>query len=130
VHSANNCSSRWAYELRPARPHHRVAARAADVRSSNIPVHDDVGLLRHGALRRSVSFKVPQLRRISQCAYFHDNSAETLEDVVDYFNSADYTIPRMAKFPITQHARAKAESALSRLAGAARRIVTRSRPRG
>lgn len=36
-------------------------------------------------------FKVPQLRRVSELGpYFHDNSADTLEEVVDYFNSAEY----------------------------------------
>ena len=31
-------------------------------------------------------FKVPQLRRISQLGpYFHDNSAPTLEAVIDHF---------------------------------------------
>ena len=32
-----------------------------------------------------------RLRRISQLGpYFHDNSVQTLEGVVDYFNGADY----------------------------------------
>jgi len=36
-------------------------------------------------------FKVPQLRRISQLGpYFHDNSAPTLEAVIDHFLSDDY----------------------------------------
>ncbi len=36
-------------------------------------------------------FKVPQLRRVSQLGpYFHDNTAPTLEAVVDYFSSDDY----------------------------------------
>ncbi|MCA9622679.1 MAG: hypothetical protein KC731_26850 [Myxococcales bacterium] len=36
-------------------------------------------------------FKVPQLRNIKNLGpYFHDNSADTLEEVVDYFNSDDY----------------------------------------
>ena len=36
-------------------------------------------------------FKVPQLRNIRKLApYFHDNSASTLEEVVDYFNSDQY----------------------------------------
>ena len=36
-------------------------------------------------------FKVPGLRNLSRLApYFHDNSAATLEDVVDYFNSPTY----------------------------------------
>jgi cytochrome c peroxidase len=36
-------------------------------------------------------FKVPQLRRIKDLGpYFHDDSAATLEEVVDYFNSDAY----------------------------------------
>ena len=36
-------------------------------------------------------FKVPQLRGVKNNGpYFHDNSAATLEDVVEYFNSDDY----------------------------------------
>lgn len=36
-------------------------------------------------------FKVPQLRELVELApYFHDNSAATLEEVVDYFNSDAY----------------------------------------
>jgi cytochrome c peroxidase len=36
-------------------------------------------------------FKVPQLRRISELGpYFHDNTAATLEEVVDYFSSSSY----------------------------------------
>jgi cytochrome c peroxidase len=67
------------------------------------PVRDDIGAAAAtGRYEDLYRFKVPQLRRISQMApYFHDNSAETLEEVVDYFNSADYN--RSAdgrKFPI------------------------------
>jgi cytochrome c peroxidase len=56
------------------------------------PVRDDVGAAAAtGRYEDLYRFKVPQLRRISQMApYFHDNSAATLEEVVDYFNSADY----------------------------------------
>src|SRR5262249_46134246 len=58
----------------------------------DVPVVDDIGAAaatgRYEDLHR---FKVPQLRRISQLGpYFHDNSAATLEEVVDYFNSDDY----------------------------------------
>ena len=36
-------------------------------------------------------FKVPQLRNIANIGpYFHDNSAATLEEVIEYFNSAAY----------------------------------------
>jgi mono/diheme cytochrome c family protein len=42
--------------------------------------HDDVG-----------RFKVPGLRNLANNApYFHDNSCDTIEEVVDYFNSDDY----------------------------------------
>ncbi|MFO7563832.1 MAG: hypothetical protein R6X02_14395 [Enhygromyxa sp.] len=52
----------------------------------------DVGLAastgRHEDLGR---FKVPQLRGLEDNApYFHDNSADTIEEVVDYFNSDQY----------------------------------------
>jgi cytochrome c peroxidase len=56
------------------------------------PVVDDVGLA--GATFRFEDlhkFKVPQLRRVAQLGpYFHDNSAATLADVVDYFNGDLY----------------------------------------
>jgi hypothetical protein len=58
----------------------------------DVTVVDDIGAaaatLRFEDLHR---FKVPQLRRIKDLGpYFHDNSAATLEDVVDYFNGDDY----------------------------------------
>jgi cytochrome c peroxidase len=58
----------------------------------NVTVTDDIGAAgvtgRYEDLHR---FKVPQLRRIRDLGpYFHDNSAATLEDVVDYFNGDDY----------------------------------------
>jgi hypothetical protein len=60
--------------------------------TANVTVVDDVGAAavtaRYEDLHR---FKVPQLRRIRDLGpYFHDNSAATLEDVVDYFNGDDY----------------------------------------
>lgn len=47
-------------------------------------------------------FKVPQLRGIADIApYFHDNSAMTLEEVIDYFDSPEYNHSRDGKrFPI------------------------------
>jgi len=47
-------------------------------------------------------FKVPQLRGLSRNApYFHDNSAATIEEVVDYFNSDAYNRSRDGRrFPI------------------------------
>ncbi len=58
----------------------------------NVTVVDDVGAAaataRYEDLHR---FKVPQLRRIRDLGpYFHDNSAATLDDVVEYFNGDDY----------------------------------------
>jgi cytochrome c peroxidase len=58
----------------------------------HLTVTDDIGVAattsRYEDLHR---FKVPQLRRISELApYFHDNSAATLEEVVDYFDSPAY----------------------------------------
>jgi len=56
------------------------------------PVKDDIGLAAStGRYEDLYRFKVPQLRNLAQLApYFHDNSAATLEDVVDYFDSCDY----------------------------------------
>ncbi len=58
----------------------------------SVTVTDDVGAAaataRYEDLHR---FKAPQLRRIRDLGpYFHDNSAATLEDVVDYFDGDDY----------------------------------------
>ena len=58
----------------------------------DVTVVDDIGAAaatgRYEDLHR---FKVPQLRLIRMLGpYFHDNSAATLEEVVDYFNSEDY----------------------------------------
>jgi cytochrome c peroxidase len=58
----------------------------------NVKVVDDPGAAgatgRYEDLHR---FKVPQLRDIKDLGpYFHDNSADSLEDVVDFFNSDDY----------------------------------------
>jgi len=55
-------------------------------------VTDDIGsAAATGRFEDLHRFKVPQLRNISQLApYFHDNSAATLEEVVDYFTSDDY----------------------------------------
>ena len=67
------------------------------------PVRDDVGAAAAtGRYEDLYRFKVPQLRRVSQMApYFHDNSAATLEEVVDYFNSSDYNHSADGrKFPI------------------------------
>ncbi len=65
---------------------------AEDGATVRVTVTDDVGAAaataRYEDLHR---FKAPQLRRIRDLGpYFHDNSAATLEDVVDYFNGDDY----------------------------------------
>lgn len=56
-------------------------------------------------------FKVPQLRNISQLGpYFHDNSADTLEEVIAYFNSDHYNDSRDGRrFPIHQSAKERAD---------------------
>lgn len=56
-------------------------------------------------------FKVPQLRGIKADApYFHDGSAATLEEVVDYFNSNAYNDSKDGKnFPIHLNANKRAD---------------------
>lgn len=67
------------------------------------PVTDDIGAAaasgRYEDLHR---FRVPQLRKIKDLApYFHDNSAMTLEEVVDYFDSPAYNNSRDGRqYPI------------------------------
>ncbi len=57
-----------------------------------VTVVDDIGAAATtGRFEDLHRFKVPQLRMIRLLGpYFHDNSAATLEEVVDYFNSPDY----------------------------------------
>lgn len=59
---------------------------------TNLTVTFDVGLAATTARMQDVGrFKVPQLRELRHRApYFHDNSASTIEEVVDYFNSDYY----------------------------------------
>jgi hypothetical protein len=73
-------------------PHVVLPLVAVDGRVVNYTVKDDIGAAAAtGRLEDLYRFKVPQLRRISRLApYFHDNSVDTLEDVVDYFNSDWY----------------------------------------
>jgi cytochrome c peroxidase len=69
----------------------------------HVTVVDDVGLAAAtGRYEDLHKFKVPQLRRISQLGpYFHDNTAATLEEVVDYFNGPVYnSSPDGRRFPI------------------------------
>ena len=55
-------------------------------------VEFDVGLAASSGRVEDVGrFKVPQMRNLAALApYFHDNSAATIEEVVDYFCSDDY----------------------------------------
>jgi cytochrome c peroxidase len=73
-------------------PHIVVPLVKLDGTVVNYAVKDDIGAAADTARYEDLHrFKVPQLRRVSLNApYFHDNSAATLEDVVDYFNSHDY----------------------------------------
>ena len=59
---------------------------------TNHTVTFDVGMAATTARTADIGrFKVPQLRNISQLGpYFHDNSADTLEEVIEYFNSHHY----------------------------------------
>lgn len=69
----------------------------------NLPVTFDIGLAATTARYEDVGrFKVPQLRGVALNApYFHDNSAMTLEEVVDYFNSPQYNNSKDGQlFPI------------------------------
>jgi cytochrome c peroxidase len=53
-------------------------------------IHGDEAFV-SGRLEDVHRFKVPQLRKIKDLGpYFHDDSAATLEEVVDYFNSDGY----------------------------------------
>jgi hypothetical protein len=68
-----------------------------------ITVVDDIGLASAtGRYEDLHKFKVPQLRRISQLGpYFHDNTVQTLDGVVDYFNGPEYnSSPDGRNFPI------------------------------
>ncbi|MGK3994845.1 hypothetical protein [Sorangium sp. So ce1024] len=72
----------------------------------------DVGLAAStGRLEDVGRFKVPQLRRLARNApYFHDNSAMTIEEVVDYFNSDFYNDSKDGRrFPIRLNARQRAD---------------------
>ncbi|AUX21940.1 uncharacterized protein SOCEGT47_024380 [Sorangium cellulosum] len=72
----------------------------------------DVGLAATtGRLQDVGRFKVPQLRRLARNApYFHDNSAMTIEEVVDHFNSDFYNRSRDGRrFPIRLDHRQRAD---------------------
>jgi cytochrome c peroxidase len=63
-----------------------------DGTTTTFAVDRDIGLaMSTGRMADVGRFKVPQLRGIKDAGpYFHDNSADTLEEVVDYFNSPAY----------------------------------------
>ncbi len=74
-----------------------------DGTTTQLPVTIDIGLA--AATGRAVDvgrFRVPQLRKIKDLGpYFHDNSAATLAEVVDYFNSSQYNASRDGRrYPI------------------------------
>jgi hypothetical protein len=78
----------------------------------NYTVTKDPGL---GAITGRVEdigrFKVPQLRGVKDAApYFHDNSAFTLEEVVDYFNSDMYNSSQDGRlYPIHMSSKERAD---------------------
>lgn len=63
---------------------------------NNHRVTFDIGLAASTGRSADIGrFKVPQLRKVKDLGpYFHDNSAATLEDVIDYFNSPAYNFSR------------------------------------
>lgn len=77
-----------------------------------LPVTFDVGLAATTGRTEDVGrFKVPQLRNVKNLApYFHDNSANTLEEVIAYFNSQHYNKSRDGKkHPIHQTQKERAD---------------------
>lgn len=77
-----------------------------------VPVDMDIGLA--ATTRRVVDigrFKVPQLRDLAELApYFHDNSEDSIEGVVDYFLSDWYaSSPAGQRFPIHMTQRERAD---------------------
>lgn len=79
---------------------------------TNLTVTIDVGLAATTARADDVGrFKVPQLRNIKALGpYFHDNSANTLTEVVQYFNSSYYNRSRDgSRFPIRETAKEQAD---------------------
>jgi cytochrome c peroxidase len=70
---------------------------------NNHVIQTDLGLALTTARTEDIGrFKVPQLRDlIHNAPYFHDNSAATIEEVVEYFNSAQYNNSKDGKrYPI------------------------------
>jgi len=78
----------------------------------NVTVTFDIGLAATTGRWEDIGrFKVPQLRGVKANApYFHDNSAATLEEVVDYFNSDAYNKSKDGKnFPVHLDASKRAD---------------------
>ncbi|HEY5949999.1 MAG TPA: hypothetical protein VIV40_31105, partial [Kofleriaceae bacterium] len=72
----------------------------------------DIGLAAVTARTEDIGrFKVPQLRKIKDLGpYFHDNSADTLEQVVDYFNGPSYNSSADgSRFPIHMTAQERSD---------------------
>lgn len=78
----------------------------------NVTVTFDIGMAATTGRTADIGrFKVPQLRNIANLGpYFHDNSAATLEEVIDYFNSDHYNSSKDGqKHPIHQSAKERAD---------------------
>jgi cytochrome c peroxidase len=83
-----------------------------DGTTNNLTITFDIGLAAVTARSEDIGrFKVPQLRGVVNAGpYFHDNSADTLEQVVDYFNSAAYAASKDGrKFPVHLNAHERAD---------------------
>jgi hypothetical protein len=79
---------------------------------TNMTVTKDFGLaITTGRTLDAGRFKVPQLRNVKANApYFHDNSAASLGEVVDYFNSDAYNNSQDgSQFPIHMNANQRAD---------------------
>lgn len=75
-------------------------------------VEIDIGLAASTGRSEDIGrFKVPQLRGLAAAApYFHDNSAATIEEVVDYFLSDDYNDSKDGqRFPIHMSAKKRSD---------------------
>jgi mono/diheme cytochrome c family protein len=78
----------------------------------NVTVAFDIGLAATTGRFEDVGrFKVPQLRGVkANGPYFHDNSAATLAEVVDYFNSSAYNSSKDGRnFPVHLSAAKRAD---------------------
>jgi cytochrome c peroxidase len=79
---------------------------------NNHTVTFDIGLAATTGKTADIGrFKVPQLRNVAALApYFHDNSADTLEEVIEYFNSNHYNNSKDGKkFQIHQSSQERAD---------------------